>query len=106
MKENVKKILDDYFVSQKWDIPEKDTAGEYLEVLQDFIVKSKIVGEHRWYEDEENISEIDGKFIRWYGYHTTGDANWRDMDLEIEWNDMEEVIPYEETVVKIKYKAV
>lgn len=75
-------------------------------MLQDSVIKSKIVGEHRWYEDEENISEIDGKFIRWYGYNTTGDANWHDMDLEIEWEKMEEVIPYEETVVKIKYKAV
>ena len=103
INKNVKEILDDYCKAQGLKITEEP---DYLEILQEYgdEVKSKKCGSHRWYDDVEIISQFGDRYIKYYSFYTTGDLSPSDMDLSVDLSEAVEVIPYEETVVKIKYK--
>lgn len=42
------------------------------------------LGSHRWYDDLFVVVELDGMFIGFSTFHTTGDAHWSDMGLELD----------------------
>lgn len=96
MNEKVKKHLAAYAEKQGWGTSDK----ELFEILMESkVIYSEIVGEHRWYEDEFRVVEVDGMLIGYEGFHTTGDASWRDMDLEHDIKTIREVSKKEKTVV-------
>lgn len=105
INKNVKEILDDYCSKNNITI---DEESDYLEILQEcgIEVKNKKCGSHRWYDDVEIVTQFGDRFIKYYSFYTTGDMSYSDMDLSIDLSEAVEVIPYEETVVKVKYKEV
>lgn len=79
------------------DNPSEDL--EYLtECLSEGIVQSSVIGEHRWYDDVEEVHKVtlDGE-ERFFGvpsYRIQGDMSAGDMDLDpITIKDVYEVFP-------------
>lgn len=105
INKNVKEILDKYCTEANITI---DKESDYLEILEEcgIEVKNKKCGSHRWYDDVEIVTQFGDRFIKYYSFYTTGDNSPADMDLYVDLSEATEVVPYEETVVKVKYKEV
>lgn len=67
-------------------------------------ISSEIVSEHRWYQDEEIVVQLEDKFVSYMTYNITGDNSMSDMGLEHNIDYFEEVEPYETTVTKYRFK--
>lgn len=105
INKNVKEILDNYCKNHNLTISEE---SQYVEILTECgdEIKNKKCGSHRWYDDIEIVSKYDDRYIKYYDFYTTGDMSPSDMDLNIDLSEAVEVVPYEEAVVKVKYKEV
>lgn len=97
MNEKIKAHLIAYCESKGWE-----TSDEGLmEVLKESKPLFKeIVGEHRWYEDEFRVVEINGMLIGFMDFHMTGDNNASDMGLE---HDIRKVCEVEKNQKTIDY---
>lgn len=60
---------------------------------------------HRWYDEMLKVVEVEGMVLGFIDYHTTGDANASDMDLDpLQLDNVAEYEPVE--VTKTIYKPV
>jgi uncharacterized protein YuzE len=67
-------------------------------------VHREVTGEHRWYEDTFIVVDLKGRLIGFDFFHTTGDANWRDMDLEFDQSSICDVEAVQQTVTTYQPK--
>ena len=70
--------LKEYCIRKGYD-PDEDL----YEILQEGnVVHFEVYDSRRWWNDTENVTEIEGKLYRWYGAETTGDDSPRDVGWE------------------------
>ncbi len=67
---------------------------------------SKKIDERRWYNLEEKVVEINGKFISFTDYDITGDGSASDMDLKTMWEQIYEVFPVEKMQIVYEKKEI
>ncbi len=59
--------------------------------------------EHRWYIEEEVVTEIEGIFIKYTSYIITGDACMDDMGLKYDLDNAKFVTKKTRTVIEVYY---
>lgn len=95
MNAKIKDHLTAYANANGYDTTDDGLMNILLDTY-DYVFE-EITGSHRWYEDKFVVVEIDGMLIGFDTFHTTGDNNWRDMDLEHDINSVCEVVKKEVT---------
>lgn len=58
---------------------------------------------HRWYIAEETVVEVEGRYIKYWAYITTGDNSMSDMGLAYDVDDMDFVERKEKVVTEVCY---
>lgn len=90
MNEKIKKHLKSYCEKNEWTWP--DDPWGILEILLDGKQLSYEIGDsHRWYDEVEIVTEIDGMIIGFDWVHVTGDNSPRDMDLDLDLDSIREM---------------
>ncbi len=105
MNEKIKSHLQAFCDKESYPM-NLDNPRDVAEILTEGgkIIYTEITGEHRWYEDEFNVTEINGMKIGFNWFHMTGDDSPSDMDLDF---DISSVCEVEEVIIqKTTYKPV
>lgn len=96
MNDKIKNHLIEYNRKNGWACETDKDLEETL--MESRIIYKEITGEHRWYEDEFRVVDVDGMLIGYNWYHTTGDMTPREMDLDFDLNSVCEVERKQKTI--------
>lgn len=61
---------------------------------------------YRWWDEIETVSKYGDKYFRYYGASANRDESIYELGWEFDWDSVEEVEPYEETITVTKYRTV
>lgn len=85
-------------INQKkgWGTTDKDLFETIREMGKK--VYEQNMGSHRWYDKMFTVVELDGMFIGYDDFHTTGDSNAYDLGLEHDIRTICQVVKKQKTV--------
>ena len=104
MNEKITEILKQHWEKNNWEF-DPENSNDLLEVLgSERVIYSKVVEEHRWWDDVFTVVKIGEQFIGFDDAHTTGDTSPTDTGWEFDPNSICEV--ESETKTTVIYKPV
>jgi hypothetical protein len=104
-EEKLKDIFIEKYKNEKWFHIGKIDQWSLLELLEDAeVMQEKYISGSRWWDNIEKIVRIEDTFFRYEWARTTGDMGAQEAGWEFDWDTLDEVIPYTETITVTKYK--
>lgn len=102
-KQTVREFVTEYNQKNKWPA---DDDGDLMETLLDGSDHVKTVQHeaHRWYIRAETVVKLDGKYIKFDDYVTTGDSGVQDLGLEYDLDSARFVERKERQITEIYYE--
>ena len=97
----VRQFLIEYNKSKAWGVDDGDLAETLTEAKR---VHTGSTDEHRWYIEQEVVSEVDGTFISFTDYIITGDNNMGDMGLSYDLDSAKIVTRKERKIIEVYYE--
>ena len=103
MNSKIEKLLEDYY--KKYSDKKWESNEELNGILMDFdFVYEKIIGSHRWWDDNLCVFELGGIYIGFVDAKTTGDNSPYDVGWEFDPDTICEMEPVTETITTYKIK--
>lgn len=97
----VREFLTEYNNSKGWGVDDGDLAETLTEAER---VHAGSTDEHRWYIEQEVVSNVDGTFISFTDYIITGDNNMQDMGLSYDLDSARIVTRKERQIIEVYYE--
>ncbi len=95
MNQKIREHLENYCKRRGYDISNEDLMEV---VTESKIIDWEITNSHRWYDNTEVITEVDGMFLKYDGFHITGDNSCDDLGLKHDLNSLVEVVKTTKTI--------